>query len=151
MAQSGRAPAWGAGGRRFESDHPDQKIKRAVSALIETSVDSSFVLNSGVDLSEVLTSFIYSSAHKSPKTIKTLYETLTAFIDYLRRQEIDYYLGITRQHVEGFIWEISQGRKGKPLSVSNRCLEWKLIYRISPINLKAQIFPSILLGSIRLR
>ena len=25
MAQSGRAPAWGVGGRRFESDHPDQK------------------------------------------------------------------------------------------------------------------------------
>ena len=28
VAQSGRAPAWGVGGRRFESDHPDQKIKR---------------------------------------------------------------------------------------------------------------------------
>jgi hypothetical protein len=27
MAQSGRAPAWGVGGRRFESDHPDQKTK----------------------------------------------------------------------------------------------------------------------------
>ena len=116
MAQSGRAPAWGVGGRRVASDHPAQKIKRAVNALIETSVDSSFVLNSGVDLSEVLTSFIYSSAHKSPKTIKTLYETLIPFISYLRRQEIDYYLGITRQHVEGFIWEISQGRKGKPFS-----------------------------------
>ena len=25
IAQSGRAPAWGVGGRRFESDHPDQK------------------------------------------------------------------------------------------------------------------------------
>ena len=24
VAQSGRAPAWGVGGRRFESDHPDQ-------------------------------------------------------------------------------------------------------------------------------
>ena len=83
MAQSGRAPAWGVGGRRFESDHPDQKIKRAVNASVETSVDSSFVLNSGVDLSEVLTSFIYSSAHKSPKTIKTLHETLTPFISYL--------------------------------------------------------------------
>ena len=116
LAQSGRAPAWGVGGRRFESDHPDQKIKRAVNALIETSVDSSFVLNSGVDLSEVLTSFIYSSAHKSPKTIKTLHETLTPFIDYLRRQEIDHHLDIRRQHVEGFIWEISQGRRGKPLS-----------------------------------
>ena len=27
VAQSGRAPAWGVGGRRFESDHPDQKKK----------------------------------------------------------------------------------------------------------------------------
>ena len=27
IAQSGRAPAWGVGGRRFESDHPDQKTK----------------------------------------------------------------------------------------------------------------------------
>ena len=27
VAQSGRAPAWGVGGRRFESDHPDQKTK----------------------------------------------------------------------------------------------------------------------------
>ena len=72
MAQSGRAAAWGVGGRRFESDHPDQKIKRAVNALIETSVDSSFVLKDLVDVGEVLTSFIYSSAHKSPKTIKTL-------------------------------------------------------------------------------
>ena len=55
VAQSGRAPAWGVGGRRFESDHPDQKIKRAVNASVETNVDSSFVLNSGVDLSEVIT------------------------------------------------------------------------------------------------
>ena len=63
MAQSGRAPAWGVGGRRFESDHPDQKIKRAVNALIETSVDSSFVLKDLVDVGEVLTAFICSSAH----------------------------------------------------------------------------------------
>ena len=28
VAQSGRAPAWGVAGRRFESDHPDQKKKR---------------------------------------------------------------------------------------------------------------------------
>jgi hypothetical protein len=27
VAQSGRAPAWGVGGRRFESDHSDQKTK----------------------------------------------------------------------------------------------------------------------------
>ncbi len=30
VAQSGRAPAWGVGGRRFESDHPDQKKKRDI-------------------------------------------------------------------------------------------------------------------------
>ena len=78
VAQSGRAPAWGVGGRRFESDHPDQKINRAVNASVETKVDSSFVLKSTVDIGEVLSSFIYSSAHKSPKTIKTLYETLTS-------------------------------------------------------------------------
>ena len=116
MAQSGRAPAWGVGGRRFESDHPDQKKKRAVNASTETSVNSSFDLRDTPKLGEVLTSFIYSSAHKSPKTIKTLHETLTPFIDYLQRQEVGHHLDITRQHVEGFIWEISQGRRGKPLS-----------------------------------
>ena len=36
MAQSGRAPAWGVGGRRFESDHPDQKNKKpSPSKLLE--------------------------------------------------------------------------------------------------------------------
>ena len=30
-AESGRAPAWGVGGRRFESDHPDQKTMKAVN------------------------------------------------------------------------------------------------------------------------
>ena len=116
MAQSGRAPAWGVGGRRFESDHPDQKKERAVNASTETSVNSSFDLRDTPKLDEVLTSFIHSSAHKSPKTIKTLHETLTPFIDYLQRQEVGHHLDITRQHVEGFIWEISQGRRGKPLS-----------------------------------
>ena len=56
LAKSGRAPAWGVGGRRFESDHPDQKIKRAVNASVGTKVDSSFVLKGRVHLSEVLTS-----------------------------------------------------------------------------------------------
>ena len=116
MAQSGRAPAWGVGGRRFESDHPDQKNKRVVNTSTETSVNNSFALNSRVDLSEVLTSFIYSSAHKSPKTIKTLQETLLPFIVYLHRHGIDHHLAITRQHVEGFIRDISQGRRGKALS-----------------------------------
>ena len=34
VAQSGRAPAWGVGGRRFESDHPDQKQKAVSSSPI---------------------------------------------------------------------------------------------------------------------
>ena len=54
VAQSGRAPAWGVGGRRFESDHPDQKNKRVVNPSTETSVNNSFALNSRVNLSEVL-------------------------------------------------------------------------------------------------
>jgi hypothetical protein len=54
MAQSGRAPAWGVGGRRFESDHPDQKNKRVVNTSTETSVNNSFALNSRVNLNEVL-------------------------------------------------------------------------------------------------
>jgi hypothetical protein len=33
-------------------------------------------------LGDILNAFIYSSAHKSPKTIKTLYETLTPFSDW---------------------------------------------------------------------
>ena len=116
VAQSGRAPAWGVGGRRFESDHPDQKKKRAVNVSTETCVNSSFHLAASLRLRDVLKSFIYSSVHKSPKTIKTLRETLVPFVDYLHHHDIDDHLVIKRQHVEGFIREISQGRKGKPLS-----------------------------------
>ena len=82
VAQSGRAPAWGVGGRRFESDHPDQKNK-AVNEPIVASVNSFYVSRDTLKLADVLSSFIYSSAHKSPKTIKTLHETLNPFIDYL--------------------------------------------------------------------
>ena len=116
MAQSGRAPAWGVGGRRFESDHPDQKVKRVVNTFVNTSVNNLFDLTASPKLRDILNSFIYSSVHKSPKTIKTLYETLDPFADYLAHHGIDNHLAIERQHVEGFIREISQGRKGKPLS-----------------------------------
>ena len=115
VAQSGRAPAWGVGGRRFESDHPDQKNK-AVNEPIVASVNSFYDSKDTLKLADVLSSFIYSSAHKSPKTIKTLHETLNPFIDYLQRDGVEHHLSITRQHVEGFIREISQGRRGKPLS-----------------------------------
>ena len=115
VAQSGRAPAWGVGGRRFESAHPDQKTK-AVNEPIGANVNSFYVSRDTLKLGDVLSSFIYSSALKSPKTIKTLHETLNPFIDYLQRYGIEHHLGITRQHVEGFIREISQGRRGKPLS-----------------------------------
>ena len=116
MAQSGRAPAWGVGGRRFESDHPDQKHTKAVNESIKTSVNSFCHSKDIAELGDILTSFIYSSVHKSPKTIKTLRETLVPFVDYLHHHDIDDHLAIKRQHVEGFIREISQGRKGKPLS-----------------------------------
>ena len=116
MAQSGRAPAWGVGGRRFESDHPDQKKKRVVNTSTETSVNSFFDSRETPRLRDILTSFIYSSAHKSPKTIKTLHETLDPFVGYLYHHGVDDHLAIKRQHVEGFILEISQGRRGKPLS-----------------------------------
>ena len=116
MAQSGRAPAWGVGGRRFESDHPDQKVKRVVNTFVNTSVNNLFDLTASPKLRDILNSFIYSSVHKSPKTIKTLYETLDPFADYLAHHGIDNHLAIERQHVEGFIREISQRRKGKPLS-----------------------------------
>ena len=100
VAQSGRAPAWGVGGRRFESDHPDQKNK-AVNEPIEASVNSFCDSKDVAGLADVLSSFIYSSAHKSPKTIKTLHETLNPFIDYLQRYGVEHHLDITRQHVEG--------------------------------------------------
>jgi len=116
VAQSGRAPAWGVGGRRFESDHPDQKKKKAVNTSTETSVNSFFDSRETPRLRDILTSFIYSSAHKSPKTIKTLRETLDPFVGYLYHHGVDDHLAIKRQHVEGFTREISQGRKGKPLS-----------------------------------
>ena len=70
VAQSGRAPAWGVGGRRFESDHPDQKNKKAVNEPIGASVNSFFDSVAPTRLRDILSSFIYSSAHKSPKTIK---------------------------------------------------------------------------------
>ena len=115
MAQSGRAPAWGVGGRRFESDHPDQKNERVVNTFLET-VNSPFALAASPKLRDLISSFIYSSVHKSPKTIKTLHETLDPFVAYLYHHGIDNHLAIKRQHVEGFILEISQGRRGKPLS-----------------------------------
>ena len=71
----------GCRGRRFESDHPDQKNK-AVNEPIEASVNSFYDSRGISDLGDVLSSFIYSSAHKSPKTIKTLHETLNPFIDF---------------------------------------------------------------------
>ena len=43
VAQSGRAPAWGVGGRRFESDHPDQKNTKAVNEPIRATVNSFYV------------------------------------------------------------------------------------------------------------
>jgi site-specific recombinase XerD len=87
--------------------------------LTGTSVNNFFDLAASPKLKEVLDSFIYSSVHKSPKTIQTLHETLGPFVDYLLKQDIDNHLAIKRQHVEGFIREISQGRKGKPLSPSS--------------------------------
>ena len=99
VAQSGRAPAWGVGGRRFESDHPDQKTK-AVNEPIGANVNSFYVSRDTLKLDDVLSSFIYSSVHKSPKTIKTPHETLNPFIDYLYRNGVGHHLDITRQHVE---------------------------------------------------
>ena len=43
VAQSGRAPAWGVGGRRFESDHPDQKNTKAVNEPVRATVSSFYV------------------------------------------------------------------------------------------------------------
>ena len=114
VAQSGRAPAWGVGGRRFESDHPDQKNTKAVNESIKTSVNSFCIFRDTAKLGDILSYFVYGSAHKSPKTIKTLHETLNPFIDNLHCHGIGHHLAITRQRVEGFIWEISQGRRGKP-------------------------------------
>ena len=79
-------------------------------------VNSFFDSSESPSLEDLLSAFIYSSVHKSPKTIKTLHETLNPFVDYLKRIGIDCYLAIKREHVEGFIREISQGRRGKPLS-----------------------------------
>ena len=64
VAQSGRAPAWGVGGRRFESDHPDQKNTKAVNESTKTSVNSFCDFKDIAELGDILTSFIYSSAHK---------------------------------------------------------------------------------------
>ena len=63
VAQSGRAPAWGVGGRRVESAPPDQKNK-AVNEPIGASVNSFYDSRDTLKLVYVLSSFIYSSAHK---------------------------------------------------------------------------------------
>ena len=62
-AESGRAPAWGVGGRRFESDHPDQKNK-AVNEPMGASVNSFYVSRDTLKLADVVYSFIHSSTHK---------------------------------------------------------------------------------------
>ena len=56
-AESSRAPAWGVGGRRFESDHPDQKNK-AVNEPIGANVNSFYVSRDTAKLGDAL-----SSAH----------------------------------------------------------------------------------------
>ena len=71
---------------------------------------------SSLALEAVRDSFILSSAHKSPKTIATLRERLTPFTDYLSRNSVNNVLDITDGHVERFLNEIANGRRGKPLS-----------------------------------
>ena len=109
VAQPGSAPAWGAGGPRFKSGRPDQISIQAVNTHSAQCVNSFFNLDHTPGLEDVLSAFIYSSVHKSSKTIKTLHETLNPFVDYLKRIGIDCYLAIKREHVEGFIREISHG------------------------------------------
>ena len=75
--------------RRFESDHPDQKIGRVVNTSTETSVNNFFHLAAFLRLRDVLDSFTYSRVHKSPKTIKTLNEILDPFVAYLYHHDID--------------------------------------------------------------
>ena len=69
-----------------------------------------------VPVADALHAFIHSSAHRSPKTLETLTERLTPFVDCLARLGIHDVLDVTREHVEGFIREIAGGRRGKPLS-----------------------------------
>ena len=60
--------------------------------------------------------FIHSSAHKSPKTVQTLRERLIPFVDYLASRDVTNPLDITREHIDGFLQVIGQGRRGKPLN-----------------------------------
>ena len=73
-----------------------------------------------ISLESALEQFLYSSPHRSPRTIQTLQERLLPFIAHLRdRIQIVSPLEINRAHVDDFLRQISKGRRGKPLSESS--------------------------------
>ena len=69
-----------------------------------------------LSITETLNNFIQSSTHKSPKTVQTLREWLLPFAGYLAGRDVYDPLYITREHVDGFLQLIGQGRRGKPLN-----------------------------------
>ncbi|MFC1935841.1 tyrosine-type recombinase/integrase [Chloroflexota bacterium] len=90
--------------------------KRNVTNDIERKIQQFLQPRPSATLTGILDSFMRSNVHKSPKTIETLQERLAPFLHYLTRDSVNHPLGITREHIDGFLRQIGQGRRGKPLS-----------------------------------
>ena len=116
VAQPGSAPAWGAGGPRFKSGRPDHILVQAVNTPHGVGVNSFFDSSESPRLEDLLSAFIYSSVHKSPKTIKTLHETLNPFVGYLKRIGIDCYLAINTDTLRVSSGKSAKGVEGNRLA-----------------------------------
>ena len=90
--------------------------KRSMTRETERKINRYLRPKPSVTLSAALDSFIGSNVHKSHKTVETLRERLTPFVEYMTDRGVDGPLDITRDHIDGFLREIGRGRRGRPLS-----------------------------------
>ena len=90
--------------------------KRTLTKDVRRAIERFLRAKPSVPLAAVQDSFIRSNVHKSPKTMETLRERLTPFLDYLAGKGINDPLDISREHIDGFLGEIARGRNGHPLS-----------------------------------
>lgn len=93
--------------------------KRPVTPEVERKIQACLTPKPSASLTDTLSSFIAKGTHKSPKTKQALRERVGPFIDYLADQGVRDPLIITRQHIDGFLQHIAEGRRGKPLSAAS--------------------------------
>ena len=90
--------------------------RRPLTGDARKAVDRFLRPHPSANLADSFEKFLRCSVHRSHKTIATLRERLIPFVDYVAHYGIGNPLDTTREHVDGFLAEISKGRRGKPLS-----------------------------------